>query len=174
MKLTKADREAFVNAVMNDVPIVDYDEMAQKLVREHIVSLMPAKIRAVYEDKKVVTYLDTQYVHMPGCLDSFRMPGVYDFKVVGELREKCEALAALKNTQYESRYHLQGQIAGVIQSCSTLKQAMERLPEFIEYLPADRDGTGMANLPAISNVVAELVQAGWPKDKPKPKKAAKK
>jgi len=46
-----------------------------------------------------------------------------------------------------------------------LKQAQERLPELVKYLPADREKTRVTNLPAVINPVAELTAAGWPKDK---------
>lgn len=32
-------------------------------------------------------------------------------------------------------------------------------------LPADRDGGNTANLPAVANLVTDLMAAGWPKDR---------
>ena len=37
--------------------------------------------------------------------------------------------------------------------------------EFEKYLPKDTTSTGVSNLPAVCNLVAELVKAGWPKEK---------
>lgn len=60
---------------------------------------------------------------------------------------------------------LKAKLTAAIAACFTLKQAKERLPEFVKYLPTDRDSTGTSNLPAVANLVADLVQLGWPKDK---------
>lgn len=87
MRLTKSDKEAFVRAVMDDVPMVDYDE------HRHSALL-------------------------------------------------CQRVFA--------------------ETCSTLKTAKERLPEFEKYLPTERGTTGTINLP-VANTVADLINAGWPK-----------
>lgn len=40
MNLTKSDREAFVRAVMDDVPMVDYDEQVWELLSAAAIELM--------------------------------------------------------------------------------------------------------------------------------------
>ena len=64
MKLTKADREMFVDAVMEDVPSIDYDRQFGEGVRihhnEHISASFPACIiqgRCTIE--RAITRLDT-------------------------------------------------------------------------------------------------------------------
>lgn len=161
MKLTKSDREAFVAAVMNDVPKIDYDERAQKLATELLLESYPAAIQKVYADKELRTYLQNSYIGMPDCLSSFYGPSTESKSFYTD--ERLKAIAEEAQAQSQARRTLRESLTGIIGACSTLKQAQERLPEFEKYLPTDRGGSGLTNLPAISNVVAELTKAGWPK-----------
>ena len=160
MKLTKSDREAFVQAVMDDVPQVDYDEQAKKHCIELCIERMPAPARAAYLDKESREYIETNYGWLPNGLNGHSLPcrpGTHFSDAV------LDKLAAEKEKQQAQYDDLRLKLKVTIDSCSTLKQAKERLPEFEKYLPADRDGTGVSNLPAIANLVADLTRAGWPK-----------
>lgn len=161
MKLTKSDREAFVAAVMDDVPQIDYDELAEKRATEIITAAYPAPVKAIYDDKKLREYINTQYVGLPGCLQNFYGPKNFGAELYEN--EELNALSEKKRAQDAAYQALRLDVTAVINSCPTLKVAKERLPEFEKYLPADRDGSGLANLPAVANVVAGLTKAGWPK-----------
>lgn len=158
MKLTKNDREAFVNAVMNDVPQTDYDELAKRRAIEIITASYPAPVKAIYDDEKLREYLGTVYVYMPGDLLNFYGPNTLDPDM--HKNEEMKVLSGEKRKQAIAREELRREVAAAINACSTLKQAQERLPEFAKYLPAARDGSGLANLPAVANVVTKLTQAG--------------
>lgn len=45
MRLTKYDREAFVLAAMDDVPQINYDEQAKKLVLDHLKEVLPVDLQ---------------------------------------------------------------------------------------------------------------------------------
>jgi hypothetical protein len=161
MKLTKTDREAFVRAVMNDVPMVDYNEKARALAMEHLVASLPSAVRALWNDNALRGYVKVirHYTQYP--LDNITGPeGDFSIAVTAQL----DSLATAMSDQNDERRELQERLAGVIAGCSTLAKATKVLPEFVKYLPADRDGTGVTNLPAISGVVADLTKAGWPKE----------
>lgn len=166
MRLNKYHKDAFVEGVLQDLPATDYDEVAQKLVRDAIVERMPAKVRAVYDDKDVRHWLRNERMLMPGSLQSFYcVTGSNNGEVPGELKERLLELSQLKREQTSKKYAFGQKIRAAIDSCQTRKQALELLPEFEKYLPKNTTGTGVSNLPAICNLVAELVQAVWPKDK---------
>lgn len=170
MKLTKSDREAFVMAVLNDIPQVDYNELAQKYVKDFLIEKMPPKIKAIYEDKGLRDWLLQNHVGMPGVLQSFyfqwkRFDYVKVDHLYPELAPHLYELSDKLKEQNQVRRDMKLKLEGIINSCSTLKQAKERLPEFEKYLPKERDATGVSNLPAVSNVVAELSKLGWPKEK---------
>lgn len=169
MKLTKSDRDAFVRAVMDDVPQVDYDEEAKKLAQAALLDAMPKKVRAAYDAHP--EYFKSKSVETPYHLRDLHVFGVPDSGGYGCLRTdsfievwaELQHLAERKDAQKEKLSRLREKLAAVIGGCSTLKQAQERLPEFIKYLPADRTGTGVSGLPVVANVVADLTAAGWPK-----------
>lgn len=170
MNLNKYDRDAFVAAVMDDVPMVDYKEIANTKAVAAVVALLPKEVQAVY--KKFPGYLDNNSVHMPHEFSNLWMPRPLDgFKCLqnnAELWEELKQLAVKAKTQEEARDTLSAKLRGAIESCRTLKQAQERLPEFAKYLPADRDGSSITTLP-VANIVADLTSAGWPKSKAKAK-----
>lgn len=167
MKLTNYHRQAFVSAVLLDIPKIDYPEQFKKLVEDDMITVAPPKIAEVLKDKELRCYLltgDTSYAPAGarwnseiGSVSVFR-----HYEPSAKALSKITKLHELAKAQKESREKIEAQIAGVIQSCSTLKTAHERLPEFAKYLPVEQVKGTM--LPAIANLAAELVKMGWPKD----------
>ena len=164
MNLNKYDKQAFVTAVMDDVPCVDYDEQAKKLVHDWALTQMPKEVLAVY--KKHPAWFKTEYTYMPGGLSDTFIPHQDGRRVVQndapELWAKLVELGVAAETQNDNMRDLRLRLEATIESCRTLKQAKERLPEFEKYLPTERGTTGCTNLP-VANLVADLMQAGWPK-----------
>ena len=166
MRLNKYHKDAFVEAVLQDLPATDYDEIARKLVRDATVERMPAKVRAVYDDKDVRHWLRNEWVGMPGSLQNFYCITDSNLGEAPEgVKERLLELSQMKREQIEKRNAFKSKLEAAIGSCQTRKQALGLLPEFEQYLPKDTTSTGVSNLPAVCNLVAELVQAGWPKEK---------
>ncbi len=159
MKLTKNLREAFVRAVMADVPKVDYREQLQKAATAAAVNLLPAPVAAAY--KQFPDYVVTRHVRIGAqyfCLPS--ADGNPDFPI--GVQQELARLEALREAQEESRKALRTKLNAAANSVTTRKALAELLPEFEKYLPAD-ERTATLNLPAVANIVADFVQAGWPK-----------
>lgn len=171
MRLNKSDKEAFVRAVMDDVPEINYDELINEATQNYLLDhVLPAEIAAIYRRNDLRPFLERSYTHMPGNLCNVYSVKSREFNftdlpndhpILRDLRD----LKLKQDAQHSERRLLENRLKGVIEACSTLKSATERLPKFVAYLPADRDGTGVTGLPAISDVVAVLVAAGWPKGK---------
>ena len=169
MKLTNYDRDAFVASAMEDVPTVDYSAQAQKLWVETIKASLPVDLLntiAKYPD-----WFDANYVNLPGVLQNFctkfcASGNRSDWgKAFPDLKTQIEELADKLRQQNESHCALRQQLRNAISLCNTLKQAEEALPEFKKYLPEDRDGDKKCRqMPVIANLVADLMNAGWPKD----------
>jgi hypothetical protein len=165
MRLTKTDKQAFVTAVMNDVPEVDYNEICRKEVTAWCDARMPEEVKAVM--KKYPEWINQTYFSTPYGLSNVSIvaPESIYTDGCGEFGTRLHELARLKKLQDEQRGDMKRKVEAMIEPCTTLKQAKERLPEFEKYLPKERTGTGVGNLPAVANVVAALMEAGWPKDK---------
>lgn len=154
MKLTSYDRQAFVRAVMNDVPKITKEDVLPKLQAELLKAMSP-EARKLY--RKSPKALLSDYDHY---LTTERECVRY---VVGDAQNVREILQPYKDA-VEARNEIESRLQATIKAGSTLKQAKERLPEFEKYLPTERGTTGVAGLPAISNLVADLTKLGWPKD----------
>lgn len=165
MKLTKTLRHAFIRAVMDDVPFINYAEQARELATEYVVNLMPPKIRAVWDDKDLRDSLDTSSVRLPGRFSYAylpRFPGRPN--EIGEHLTLHATLCELSNKfvqQGEQRTALRDLLTAVADSVTTTQALIKALPEFEKYVPKEPATT--KNLPALTNVVAAFMQAGWPK-----------
>lgn len=165
MRLTKFDKTAFVRAVLDDVPYVDYSEQARKLAMKHLISLLPENVRTAYHANP--EWIRSNRVRLPNYLQDFYGPALgyvsYD-SFPDELKEQLAELSDAAKEQSNTRKTLEDKVTGLINSVTTLKAALKNFPEFAKYFPADRDAADTVNLPA-ANVIADLTNAGWPKDK---------
>lgn len=162
-RLSKLHKDLFIVAVLADVPAIDYDEQMRQLIQEEAIATLPEKARAVYDDEKTRHFLANTYVYAFGANVSVLHKGYQVSKALGK---KLEALNAAKDAQEQQQKELRQQLHVAIDQCNTVKQAHERLPEFIKYLPSLDEAT--PNLPAVDNVVAALTKAGWPKGSAQP------
>lgn len=169
MRLTNLHREAFVRAVLADVPFIDYDEQIRKIVCEDAIEALPAAVQKVARDATLKAYLNTTYFYRSGR----HMPSV---SVIGRDRDgysmsstaegKVNTLLELKSEQATVRNDLETKLKAAIGACATRRAAVESLPEFEKYLPVDPGGRPKSEyLPAIANLVTDLAAAGWPKGK---------
>ena len=170
MKLTNCDRDAFVASAMEDVPTIDYHEKARKLWIETIKASLPVDLLNAIT--KYPDWFSSNYVCLPGMLQNFSTVFRGDnidpdewHKDFPELIAQISEMADKLKEQQASHQKLRDQLRGAISLCNTLKQAEEALPEFKKYLPEDRDGDKKCRqMPVIANLVADLMNAGWPKD----------
>ncbi len=171
MKLTKHMRDAFVSAVMNDVPVDDCEERLRKEVMRASLAALPNNVRSVWMDDETRPYLKTIYRHYAG--QSICVPGIEGGRWTGTDpipslfsldKLLIDNLAAQCKAQAEYHSSLKQRLKNIADSSNTRKQLLEALPEFEKYLPADTP-TACKTLPAIANIVTDFVKAGWPKGK---------
>ena len=161
MKLTQTDRVAFVNAVIRDVPIVDYQEQAHKLLNDIAATLLPPEIQAIWNNPKLRSYIKhNDYISTPSYLDGVYGPA--SFTPNEEVKRQLLYLANKNKAQKDVIAGLRSKLTGMITGCSTLKQATDLMPEFSKYLPKERQKV-VPGVPALVSVVAELHDLGWPK-----------
>src|SRR5574344_331705 len=189
MKLTKAHKAEFVRAVLADVPTKNYptqaEDLARKMCQANYKDLGLASIndkrlaysgiyiriwRNVHEDLMVASrpsgarhgdYLSNSVAQIAG-------HGLLDYEI-DEITDCPEMMAIRQGYADELNMlnSLRKQLTAVIDSCSTLKQAKEALPEFIKYLPEEPGKAIDRTLPVVGNLVADLMKVGWPKKDPK-------
>lgn len=195
MILSKKHREEFVRRVMEDVPQIDYKTQADDFARKELAALRKAAGLADFDNERLDfrrVSIDTwenketgvwSINESDGWSSEYRTPtfvnqGQYGvaYSEIKALEKHPELLAL--HTKYvdqqNERVALSKRIRAVIDSCNTLKQATDALPEFAKYLP-DESPKADRSLPVVGNLVAELTTKGWPKgQKPVVKKTTKK
>lgn len=159
MRLTNSIRSAFVQSVMNDVPSVDYTELMQKEANRIGRAMMPPEIAAVYD--KYPDWFEPEWAK----IGQWCGYGPFPHKRAAFRAEDIQAmdrLGQLKAEQNQAHGRLRNQLEQAAASATTTKALAEMFPEFAKYLPAEETKT--RNLPAIANVVADFMKAGWPKN----------
>ena len=161
MRLTTKSRAALVEAVMSDVPKVDYHAQIEPIIKREAFALLPTEVQNLPTD------LIKSFVHR-GYFSPFIGLSVYVFcdrdeVLFGILREKLRADNAYKElcdkaaAQRETLRKIKTEVKQAIGSCSTDKQVRERYPEFAKYLPTVSD---VPNLPTVQ-IIEHLKAAGW-------------
>ena len=153
MKLTNYHRDAFIHAVMNDVPKITKEEVQPK-VQEALVKAMSPEARKLYREAPKALTSDYSFdLTTDRCCVSFVVGDADKDTVLAPFFEAVKKHEAVKDS-----------LRATIYSCSTLKQAKDRLPEFEKYLPSEAGSLpASANLPVVANLVADLTNLGWPK-----------
>lgn len=99
-------RDAFVRAVMHDVPSVNYEEQAHKLAREHIRAMFKEEFPGINYDKACASeWFNSGSINMPygihgihiSCMKSWNM-----LKDETEVWAKLEALGVKKKSKTKS------------------------------------------------------------------------
>jgi len=162
MKLNKTHREAFVRAVMADVPTVDYDQLIRDVALKAAVDQLPPDVRKVWDNPDLRAYVNTRYIYAVG-FKGVAIPaqGGDEFEFTEAAKAELKDLDAKQSAQETHLDELEAKLRAAIYSCSTRKQLAELLPEMEKYLPPE--GSATRNLPAVANLVSDLMQAGWPK-----------
>lgn len=181
MRLTNTMRDAFVRAVMQDVPYIDYKEQMRKVATDGAIAALPPEVRNAWENPETKDYIKVSYftvghgeasmnITLPGTDSSgWRHPKLAS---AADVKKKIDDLSTKHNAQHEVRKDLEAKIKGAAYAVTTRKALAEALPEFERYLPAD-EAVATRNLPALANIVADFTKAGWPKGKAPAAKAKK-
>lgn len=157
MRLTNYLRDAFVRAVMDDVPDIDYRELVQERATANALRLLPPAIQQVWKHAEMRGFIKMDSAYIGGFY--LYVPGVsIDATKIED--DDIHAWAKLHDTQSEMRSELESKVRAVAYSCTTREALLKQLPEFQKYLPIDAPKS--ATLPAIANLVSDLVKAGWP------------
>lgn len=166
MRLTRVQKRQFVLSVMADVPQIDYEAKANDLLTKALLEKAPKEVQKLYRLEP--RWLASNYVYVGDwCIHTRLLPPDitrrnYVEDTMPEVHAKCTVLVYKHNAQKEAYNTLFNKVAAIIEGCATLKQAQERMPELVKYLPQPLGG-GTPNLPSTTDVLDSLTKAGWPK-----------
>jgi hypothetical protein len=171
MRLTTYHKQATVNAIMNDTPMVDYDERARKLVDGALFKDAPKEVQHLYKTNPGWLACTQVLVPVPGGLGPLLTRLVSPETPTSVVQTRYPELwgelvidAKLALDQTDKRSELRRKLRDAFAGINTRKQALAAFPEFEKYLPAGTDVKANRSLPAISGLVTDLMNAGWPKE----------
>ena len=148
MKLDKYTKQAIVRQILDDVPKPDEQTVKEQIQKALYKGMSPA-CKRLYDQKPHA--LSEVYVDQAHGLDNHAYVKRGDADVDAILKPFRKAADEL--------YALKTELRLAIEACNTRKQFVDRFPEFIKYAPPEAGKT--PNLPAVANLVANLVKAGW-------------
>ena len=150
MKLNKLDKACIINKILQDVPVPTHANTKAAL-QERAIKLMSPKFRklAKTEESKFLLHTSIQAWNMH--LDHSVNICIADAK----LEDVIAPFVAEHKEYTDLKAKLHAAFAGV----NTRKQAVDKFPEFVPYLPPESGTT--QNLPAVANVIADLLKFGW-------------
>jgi len=160
MRLTNTIRDAFISAVMQNVPSTDYKAEVGRLIRADVLAQLPPKVRAVAEDKDIRHHLNTCYIRTPGSFGNVAVRASDDTTVTQATQAILNLLWEKERAQREQRKKLEERLRACAYGVSTRKALAEMLPEFERFLPEDTPAANRS-LPVVTGVVQEFVAAGF-------------
>ena len=166
MRLSTSMRQAFVRAVMDDVPFVDYDEQVRELAQKTVDSYRPAAlVRALEIDPSIQDWLNRDYQYIHKYQKSFCLVGSKQsldrLNADPDFTQAAQNLRKQQQAQLEQRSALETKLKASAQACQTRAQLAKALPEFEKYLPIEASNSKC--LPALANLMSDFMAAGWPK-----------
>ena len=150
MNLDKYTKKSIVRAIMAELPRVDEAKVEQEIIAKCVAAMSPE--------------CQSVYLKTP---DAIAKTGVYDtcsrysFKAPkGDLTDDqfAEIIKPYQEAHRERR-NIESKLDAALVPIRTRKQFINRFPEFSQHAPPE-EGT-CATLPAIANIVADLVKLGW-------------
>jgi hypothetical protein len=149
---------------MQDVPVVDFAGKAQVVIQEEALKVMPAPVRAIYDDESLRHHLYRSYICTGFSVGQVCIYAPSDYRKSDELRGKLAEIGRDFELQHKERKELEIKVRSMIYACTSIRQALKALPEFAEYLPTDGQRV-CTTLPTVTNVVTDLMNAGWKQPK---------
>lgn len=177
MRLTQAHRDAFVNAILNDTPQTDHQTEAMKLMQAHLFDIAPPEILRAFKSEKLKPYFSTgtaSFGNSPwSSFQCYLVPNAERWNAWQPkdpaIIEKLNALATAYRKQRDEYHKLKVTLHATIKGFTTVKAAVDAMPELAKYLP-DPEGKAIdRTVPALANLMGDLMKAGWPKDQKKGK-----
>lgn len=105
MNLNAEHRHKIVEAIMADVPFIDYSQMMKDYVQAEAVKLLPPEVRAVYDNEALRPYLACQSLSVSGTVPN---PGSIFWRRPYDTDKSADAYSS-HFTLYLDRAHWNGE-----------------------------------------------------------------
>lgn len=166
MNLNKEKRKDIHDAIMGDVPSVDYVTLKQDKAVSVAVNLLPPKVRELWDNVETRGWVHTESIYVQSRWENVGA----DWVRIPTLEVSCEEVPGLyaamqevnrvQSAQRSAREELSRPLKAALEGCSTAAQFRSRYPEFAKY--AEEGAKKIENLPASNSLRNAFICAGWP------------
>lgn len=170
MRLTAELRAQIVRAIMDDMPALStnllksYRDTMDKRAREVAREQLPEKVRAIYDDVDLRSYINSEYVNI--CCAGYSLPTLargWDGRQVLSAAIATDPAFDAAHTAYDKlrddAQRIQNQLALNVAIPRTVKAFIEMFPDLAKYAP-EEPTPATANLPATTALMDSLRAAG--------------
>lgn len=152
MNLNKYTKQAIVSSILAELPRVDY-AAAKKEIQEKIVVAMSPECQAIFA--KSPRALARGYTSEQIFKDEYRT----EF-ILGDItRVELDAISKPYTDAHQDREAIRQKLEAAIEPLRTRKQFVDRFPEFSQHAPPEHGKC--TTLPAVANIVADMIKLGW-------------
>jgi hypothetical protein len=166
VRLNKADRQTIINAIVDDIPTIDYKEQMRVKIQKAAYEALPQEVKVINDNHGLKLYLAESYTYIGRGFGSVYHTNT-QFKLEGALCEEIYAMCDKADEQAKQLRSLQAQLLGVFDTVRTYEQAKVKLPEFEKYISMVEKSNGHVapteNLP-VANILSKMMELGWVQD----------
>jgi hypothetical protein len=126
-RLTKYERDAFISAVLEDVPHTDYQELARVALQKKAIELLPAKLKPLHKEFGHWFKTDRLW-NMPNPLSTVTVVSFDDAVTLKLMKEDTafwapiEKMATDAKAQTAARDAIRQKVHACIYACNTVKR----------------------------------------------------
>lgn len=163
-RLNDSMRRAFVNAVMQATPQIDYDEQMRVFLQREAISFLPATLSALYPEYG--EYFEHTYFSTPGGFANVSVVGDANalkerVNTTPQLRAMYDAISSQRAAQTEKMQALRQKLRATALNVGTVKSLREAVPELARFVPDDNPEVNRL-APAHTELITDLRAAGLP------------
>lgn len=147
MKLNRYHKQAIVNAIMLELPKVDEEKLKAE-IQAKLVKGMSRACQNLYKKNPEALHKVVAYETGLSYRREF-VVGDADYKEIVKPYQEA----------YRERQNVRSKLEAAIEDCTTRKQFVDRFPEFSKHAPLEH--ASCSTLPAVTNIVADLIKLGW-------------
>lgn len=164
VRLTEHIKTNIANAVMADVPKIDYMQQIEDKVLAWAVAKLPAPVFALYKDEQMRPWISHAELYLKG-VGTVRVPygGLSTTSEEDNAAYEHANDLIVKHIEQDEKFDdMRRVVMSAINSVSTVERLIAIAPDLSKY--AERFLTGKAYPVAPVDMLKELRDAGWPKE----------
>ena len=160
MRLTNVMKQKFVNAVLADIPSVDYLEKMRSIISKDAYDKLPEEGKTLFNNLDTKHMVSVKYLYIPVGVGSLSVQVPNSLYVLeGKAKLEVDSLITLHTEQSKKRTEVSTRLASEIMYVTTDTKLRELYPDLVKYMPTEMVPVTQ-NLPAAESIMNSLKKLG--------------